>query len=88
MYTSRAEPLAGRISQRRLAHSWLAQQARIHRHIAGVDHHPGGQQLPHHFFLTHPANGQFIGMRKMQCDAFNLTVFIRTSAVRLAMRIQ
>ena len=32
----------------------------------GIHHQPGGQQLAHHFFLAHPSDGQFVGMREMK----------------------
>ena len=64
--------LGGGVGQRGLAHAGLAQQARIHGQILLVHHQPGGQQLAHEFFLAHPADGQFVGMRQVQSDAFDL----------------
>ena len=83
-----AQPLPGRISQRGLTDARLAEQARIHRQVLRVDHHPGGEQLPHHLFLPHPADGQLVRVREMQSYAFNLALCSFGSALRLATRIQ
>ncbi len=64
--------LAGGIGERGLADARLAEQARIHRQVLLVDHHPGGQQLPHQFVLPDPVDGQFVGMGQVQSDAFDL----------------
>ena len=60
------------ISKSGFTHAGLAQEAWIHRQVLRINHEPGGQQLAHHFFLSHPLNRQFVGVGQMQRNAFDL----------------
>ncbi|SPF55901.1 hypothetical protein SBA4_7550003 [Candidatus Sulfopaludibacter sp. SbA4] len=64
--------LAGGVGERGLAHAGLAEQAGVHGQILIVHDHPGGQQLPHEFVLSHPLDRQFVRVGKVQGYAFDL----------------
>jgi hypothetical protein len=67
-----AHAASGGIGEGGFADTRLAEEARVHGEVLFVDHHPGGQQLPHQFVLPDPLDGKFVRVGQVQGNAFNL----------------
>ncbi len=63
--------LARGVGESGLADAGLAEQARAHRQVLFVNHHPRRQQVAHQLALPHPLGSQFIGMGQVEGDAFD-----------------